>query len=523
MKPNFTNGAVFLSGILLLLMIDCKKEAIKTTPIVTIADVTNISANSASCGGEVTSDGGASVTNRGICYSATNSIATISDGNVVSGSGIGSFSGALTGLSAGTTYNVRAYATNSIGTSYSSPSSFKTLSLAPVLTTTAASAITSTTAVSAGTISSDGGSTISVKGICWSTSQNPTTADSKTSEGSGTSNFSSSITGLTPGITYYVRAYATNSIGTSYGNQETFVTLAIAPILTTTTVLPITTTTASSGGNITSNGGSAITVKGVCWSTDINPTIANDKTIDGSGNGSHQSILTGLSVNTTYYVRAYATNSIGTSYGNQLTLVLWMNQPGPQLIDANGNSYNSVKLGAQIWMAENLKTTKFKDGSTIPLATSITIWDALSTPAYCWFNNNEATFKNMYGALYNWYTVDTGNLCPAGWHVPNDTEWSTLVTFLGGDGIAGGKLKEVGTTHWFSPNTGATNESGFNALPAGSCFDGKFAGIGDYGFWWNSTTIPGNNTARSIYYSAELVHKAAYSKNYGFSVRCLKD
>jgi uncharacterized protein (TIGR02145 family) len=134
--------------------------------------------------------------------------------------------------------------------------------------------------------------------------------------------------------------------------------------------------------------------------------------------------------------------------------------------DVDGNVYNTVTIGAQVWMAENLRTTKYNDGTSIPLVTDSTKWSDLSTPAHCWYNNDKASYKATYGALYNWYTVATDNLCPTGWHVPTTAEWQILKDYLGSS-VDGGKLKESGTTHWKSPNKGATNESGFTALPGG--------------------------------------------------------
>jgi uncharacterized protein (TIGR02145 family) len=194
--------------------------------------------------------------------------------------------------------------------------------------------------------------------------------------------------------------------------------------------------------------------------------------------------------------------------------------------DGDNNSYPVVNIGSQTWMAENLKTTKFKDGTTsIPNVTDNTAWDALSTPAYCWYNNNEATYKASYGALYNWYALNTRNLCPTGWHVPTDDEWTGMITFLGGGSVAGGKLKEPGTTHWLSPNTGATNESGYTLLPGGyRNVLGTFINAGNYGYLWSSTEYA-NNYAwyRYIYYSASNVYSMNNWKNCAFSVRCLQD
>ena len=454
--------------------------------------VSNITTTTASSGGNISNDGGAAVTARGVCWS-TSQNPTITTGSITSNSsgGTGIFTSNLTSLTGGTTYYVRAYATNSAGTAYGDQVSFTTSPVIASLTTTAGSNITAITAISGGNISNDGGAAVTARGVCWSTSVNPTTANSKTTDGSGTGSFTSSLTSLTASTIYYVRAYATNSAGTAYGDQVSFTTNRIgesygggiifyvdgsglhgliaaiadqssgaftpwsnitntsigttgtavgsgeanttaiinqgatsgaavmcrayngggftdwflpsrdelnllyaqksvvggfannwywsstennwylawlqlfdgggnqsnggdkssghfvravrafsAPygyaILTTTAVSNITATTASSGGNISNDGGAAVTARGVCWSTYDSPTIADSKTSDGSGTGSFVSSLTGLWVGTTYYVRAYATNSAGTAYGDQVSFTTAAAPPSPFAI---GQSY----------------------------------------------------------------------------------------------------------------------------------------------------------------------------------------
>jgi uncharacterized protein (TIGR02145 family) len=198
--------------------------------------------------------------------------------------------------------------------------------------------------------------------------------------------------------------------------------------------------------------------------------------------------------------------------------------------DGDGNTYPVIQIGTgksapQIWMAENLKTTKFKDGTTpIPNVTGNSAWKALSTPAYCWYNN-DAAYKTTYSALYNWYTVNTGNLCPTGWHVPTDGEWTALTDFLGGSDIAGGKLKETGTTHWISPNTNATNQIGFTALPGGyRTSDGTFNLLGHFGKFWSATEY-GTTSARCRYLDNTdgNVDREVFNIKMGLSVRCIKD
>ena len=190
--------------------------------------------------------------------------------------------------------------------------------------------------------------------------------------------------------------------------------------------------------------------------------------------------------------------------------------------DQDGNNYKTVKIGNQTWMAENLKTTKYNDGTAIPLVTDSTVWVAMSSPAYCLYNNDK-NYKNIYGALYNGYTINTGKLCPTGWHVATDAEWSTLVSYLGGENVAGGKLKENGTDHWNTPNLGATNESGFAALPGGSRYtNGLFFTIKNIGYWWSPTETKSlNGWYRSMNNKTSNVSRNFIDSTNGFSVRCV--
>jgi len=193
--------------------------------------------------------------------------------------------------------------------------------------------------------------------------------------------------------------------------------------------------------------------------------------------------------------------------------------------DVDGNVYKTVKIGGQWWMAQNLKVKHYRNGDEIPNITDNTGWTNLTTGAYCNYNNdvNNAT---TYGSLYNWYAVnDSRSIAPAGWHVPSDAEWQKLVDYLGGASVAGGKMKETGTTHWKSPNTGATNESGFAALPGGyRYYNGTFATQGYYAYFWSSTESS-SYTAwyRVLYYDTSRVSRAHYSRQAGFSVRLVRD
>jgi len=195
------------------------------------------------------------------------------------------------------------------------------------------------------------------------------------------------------------------------------------------------------------------------------------------------------------------------------------------LKDIEGNKYKTVSIGTQIWMSENLKTTKFNDGTEIPIVTDNEVWAKLQTPALSWYNNDPVENKKTYGALYNWYSVNTNKLCPAGWHVPNEGDWASLTTFLEGAAVAGGKLKEAGTAHWKSPNTDATNETGFTGLPGGyRSFEGAFNYMGLSGYWWSSTAYNESSILFwNLRYKGGNVYRYLSEKFCGFSVRCLKD
>ncbi len=202
--------------------------------------------------------------------------------------------------------------------------------------------------------------------------------------------------------------------------------------------------------------------------------------------------------------------------------------------DFDGNVYHTVIIGTQTWMVENLRTTKYNDGTIISNVTGTNEWLSLSTPAYCWYNNDEITYKETYGALYNWYTIKTGKLCPSGWHVPTDAEWKILIDYLGGENMAGIKLKEIGRMHWNKPtpihwsstDTLVDNSSGFTALPGG-CRDnhnGIFEFIGNNGYWWSSSDwVDLGALGRTMSYDYSIASSYPFSKKFGFSVRCVND
>jgi uncharacterized protein (TIGR02145 family) len=296
----------------------------------------------------------------------------------------------------------------------------------------------------------------------------------------------------------------------------------------------ITEMSAKTSATIISDGGGDITARGVCWGTSTTPDISGYHTLDGSGKGTFTALIEGLTSNSFYYARAYATNITGTAYGNLVSFTTY------GVVDANGNGYKTIVAGNQEWMAENLKTTRYNDATTIPYITDINEWTGAVSGAYCWYFNDEINYKNTYGALYNWKAVNTGKLCPKGWHVPSDEEWHTFILSLDPNAqlifgsesnIAGGKLKATGTLEegtglWSSPNTGATNEIGFNAIPGGfRDAEGVFQQVQleGYAVYWSSTeVVQGNSFYRMLGYTfADAYRGSGWGQN-GNTVRCVR-
>lgn len=395
----------------------------------------------------------------------------------------------------------------------------------PTLITSPGTNITINSITSGGDITSDGGAAVTAKGICWGTTPNPTIAGEHSTDGQGPGIFASIITGLNPNTMYHLRAYAKNEVGVAYGNEIVFTTDAAAAVLTTSSVSSISPTTAISGGNITYDGDAAILERGLCWSITTEPDITDSFISSGSGAGIFASNMTGLTPGTRYYIRAYAKNRAGIFYGDEISF-------NTQVADAEGNRYNTLTIGAQVWMAENLRAVTYNDNTPIPNITENAAWIAMTTPAYCWLLNDIAT-KPVHGALYNWYTINTGKLCPIGWHVPTDAEYSVLEVTLGMTPAQtdlwewrgtdqGSKIKS--TAGWAVGENG-NNTSGFSATPGGYRYGatGAFNGIDILTYWWSSEysadyawyrRVDGNNTA---------IYRHVTSKRGGKYVRCLKN
>jgi uncharacterized protein (TIGR02145 family) len=499
------------------------------TAVVTTAEVTGITESSAVSGGEITDDGGIEITSRGVVWgTAEEPGIDENEGFTQDGDGPGEFTSELTGLSPATTYYVRAYATSSEGTVYGNQVEFTTLAgLATILTSEVAD-ITDNTAVAGGNVESDGGAQVIERGIVWSTFHDPSLEnnDGKMNEGTGTGEFSVNVQGLYPETTYYVRAYATNSQGTAYGDEVEFTTIDFPEILTHS-VSDLTDNSAMLMGNVTDDGGGAIAGRGAVWSTSGEPTVdLNDgMTNQGTGAGQFTTSIGGLNAGTTYFVRAWAENNAGVSYGEVLEFKTY----DGRLSDIDENVYYYVIIGSQEWMVANLKTTRLNDGTSLRHETDNLVWANLwenEVPAYSWYENYEEKFKDVFGALYNFYAVETEKLCPPGWRVPTTGDLVELIKYLGDMETAGGKLK--GTAYWEAPNTGATDEVRFNALPGGvrypyeGDFPGQFDGLNKVGIWWTSTTYEIGAYTYGMSYLWEQIFANDSKKESGVSVRCMR-
>ncbi len=305
----------------------------------------------------------------------------------------------------------------------------------------------------------------------------------------------------------------------------------------------VTRNTAIASVHVVSDGGYEVTERGVCYSTSPNPTTENSKLVVGNGVGTFTADLSGLLPQTLYYVRGYAINSEGTSYSDQIGFTT-LNIEFGSVTDSDNNVYKTITIGDQEWMAENLKTTKYTDGTAIANVTNNTEWNGLSTGGYS-FYNNDAALGNAYGALYNWYAVENG-VCPAGWRVPTDADWTALTNYIinnfefGGVSVGRGlkSCRQIDsalgegcatTEHprWAANATYGTDNFGFAGLPSGTRgTSGNFSGVGSYVFFWSTTTNTATPTAawsRALFNELSSVGRTSEDKRRGQSVRCVRD
>jgi len=476
--------------------------------------VSAVTSHSAYSGGAITLDGGSAITARGVCWNVWPN-PTISDSITVDGTGVGFFTSLLSGLKSGTLYYVRAYATNAQGTSYGNSVEFTTRTAVPELTTVPASSISTSSATSGGTVTHNGGNYVIARGVCWSTSRLPSVADAKTVNGNGSGPFTSLLTGLKSGTVYYLRAYATNESGTGYGDEITFTTIQGLPELTTEAVTSLTSTTAMSGGTIIHDGGASIVERGVCWSTSPAPTITNSRTRDGSGSSRFTSTITGLQPGTSYFLRTYATNSVGTAYGNEVSFY------APQTDDV----YSAVT--GKVWKDRNLGASR--------VATSVTDAEAYGD-LYQWGRASDGHEKRTSSVTT---TTSTGNTpghgqfigittSPADWRsTRNDQLWQG-VTGINNPCPEGYRIPTMAELtaerlSWTHNNSTGGFNSPLKLTLSGYRFSifGAFNYVDKVGYYW-SATVSGT-TANLLVIEPLNAYVHSSPRSYGYSVRCVKD
>ena len=490
---------------------------------------TDITATSAVAGGMVTLPENSQVFMRGVCWGTAPS-PDIDGDHTTEETGIGSFSSTLEGLNPNTTYYVRAYVVSDHGLAYGNEQSFTTLSGIPMVTTAEVTNVTATTATCGGTVTDGGGLDIIARGVCWSTSHNPTLSNNHTSDGTGTGSFGSSLIALTPSTTYYVRAYATTAQATSYGEEMTFTTMNGIPVVTTAEVTDVTGSSAFCGGMVNDDGGLDIIARGVCWSTSHNPTLSDSHTTDGTGTGSFTSSLTGLSASTTYYVRAYATNSLVTIYGGEQSFTT-------EAGGGSGGDHAYVDLGLPsglLWATCNVGADAPEDygdyfdyfawGETQPK-------DTYNWSNYQYCNGSSSTLtkycsESNYG--YNGFTDDLTTLLPeddaatanwgSEWRMPTKEEWQELLdntthTWTTQNGVNGRRFTASNGNSLFLPAAGFSGGGGLSYLSY----------VGNTGLYWSSslnTGYPGSMW--SFYFNPDDYNLTFSYRYYVQSVRLVR-
>lgn len=396
----------------------------------------------------------------------------------------------------------------------------------PVVTTEEPANITLSSATLSGTVETSQSDLISVKGICWS--KNPTpelfNLSSRTQEGAGAGSFTSELTNLSVSK-YYARAYAIMQDQIFYGNE---VILDI-PALTPTIITARKTTNINSVEVETSVSyahSAPITEKGICWSTTSNsPTINTGTKVTNTGTSLTFSNVLEIESWKAYYIRGYVITALGIFYGDPIEAISIPPVSLGEVTDIEGNAYVTTTIGSKVWMAENLRVTKYTDGTSISAASSQDQFKTANTGTYIPYDNDAGNL-DKFGYLYNGYTlINEKKVCMTGWHVATLSDWNNLANSLGGMETAGGRMKAMSTL-WSSPNTAADNASGFSALPGGSycsvCLSntGTFADKGTDAYFWTSSVS-------SFYYVtnnlASMRTKNTGNLNDGMSIRCVKD
>jgi len=497
----------------------CKKQVV---PSVETSPVNSITGTTAVSGGTITNEGSGTVLERGIYWSKGTS-PTIADNSTSDGAGAGTFISNMSDLEPATTYYVKAYASNEAGMAYGMTMSFKTLGQPPLATTQMATDVTTTSATLNGVVNAnDLTTTISFEYGITSTYGNNVTISQSPVNGNTNVDINAEISGLDVGTTYHYRIKAVNSLGTTYSNDISFTTLGQAPTAITQPATHPTGLTATLNASVNPNWLSTTVTFEYGTSNSYGQTIdAGQNPITGSSMTDVNANISGLTMGTIYHYRVKATNSLGTTYGDDLMFTTLTNN---QVSDIDGNIYYIFQIGSQTWMKYDLEATRLNDGTEIKLASDNTDW-ALNEPACCYYLND-----NKNGMLYNWYAVETGKLCPIGFRVPSEDDWNQLEAFLGPEDIRGGKLKEKGLTHWKYPNLHATDEYGWTAIPTYFRYYNGEWGVDDFSTfqaanYWTSTIEPVDDLPiyKRLQYDNGAILWYRHGRTMGFAVRCIKE
>ena len=508
-------------------------EGTHTAPAVMTTGISNVAHTTATLNGSVVYSGGSTVAARGFCYGIEQN-PTIESTTVSCGYGEGSFASSLQNLTSSTTYYVRAYATNVWGTSYGEQQSFTTLTeYVPSVEITAATDIDYTAFTCGGDVTDSGTYAVTARGICYATTPDPVMTGAHVHLGNGTGVFSITLTDLEPETTYYVRAYAVNAVGVAYSTPITVTTLTPSvPTVTTDSVSMYNECT----GTVLADGGAPVTQRGFCYDTLPLPTVESNVVLAGDGLGEFEATLTSLPIGKLYFVRAFATNAKGTTYGQQFDFLAGCDTK--TLTDYDGNVYNTVTIGTQCWMKENLRTTHYSDGWPMDEGAI-----SSSTVAYYCYPNNWPGTYDLYGFLYNGKalmrdeeysnSIPSGvqGVCPTGWHVPSDNEWSVMINYLkrqneytcdGGIGLA------IADTFGWNESSGCNignlssplhNTTGFSARPAGFWYI-YFHCFREGAYFWTSK---GGGALCHAHFDGTNLAPETFQMEYMFSVRCLRD
>ena len=491
-------------------------------PTISATTVTSLTKTSVLVGGEITDNGGAPVTKRGVYWGKSAQPQT-SGIKLEIDSGLGTVADTIADLDKAITYYVVAFATNVKGTAYGNEVSFTTEPSAATVSTKPALNIGTNTALLKGEVLANGGAPVTEHGFYWDSLPNVSSNRRQVVVGSGIGNFESEITNLSPNTNYYFISYAINSVDTVYGQEFSFTTKGETPEIRIIEIADIDINSAIVKAVVNANDLSTVVNLEYGTTQSFGNAIAYGSVINGN-NDTVEIEISGLQSNTIYYVRYSASNELGLVYSITDEFRTVVTGISGTVNDEDGNTYNTIGIGHQFWMTENLRTTKLNNGADILQVSNDSIWNVSNSARYCWYNNDSATYAQNYGALYSWQVVNQGNLCPNGWHVPTDEDFTELVNFVGGASEAGLRLKDQGTSRWNS-NNNATDNYQFSAVGAGKrSEEGIFDFIKVEGNLWTSTEY---STLTSVYLQFLFNNNAALqaygNKNIGMSVRCVQD